>query len=78
MRKRGGGQRCHGVNARSHLPQEAVARGPGRARVAQYRSKCNTLCDAPQPPSPPYGDVWCAGHREQAHVSTTKSSSVVP
>ena len=43
---------CHGVNARSHLPQEAVARGPGRARVAQYRSKCNTLCDAPRTPSP--------------------------
>ena len=43
---------CHGVNARSHLPQEAVARRPGRARVAQYRSKCNTLCDAPRSPSP--------------------------
>ena len=28
--------------------------------------------------SPPYGDVWCAGHREQAHVSTMKASSVVP
>ena len=43
---------CHGVNARSHLPQEAVARGPGRARVAQYRSTCDTLCDAPRPPPP--------------------------
>ena len=29
-------------------------------------------------PPPPYGDVGCAGQREQAHVSTTKSSSVVP
>ena len=27
---------------------------------------------------PLYGDVWCAGHRWQAHVSTTKTSSVVP
>ena len=29
-------------------------------------------------PQSSYGDVWCAGQREQAHVSTTKSSSVVP
>ena len=42
---------CHGVNARSHLLQEAVARSPGRDRVAQYRSRCNTLCDAPRPHS---------------------------
>ena len=27
---------------------------------------------------PPYGGVWCAGQREQAHVSTRQSSSVVP
>ena len=32
------------------------------------------LCGA----TPPYGDMWCAGHRWQAHVSTTKASSVVP
>ena len=44
---------CHGVNARSRLPQEVVARGPGWTKVAQYRSKCNTLCDAPRTPPPP-------------------------
>ena len=26
----------------------------------------------------PYGDVWRAGHSEQAHVSTRKASSAVP
>ena len=48
------GMRCHGVNARSRFPQESVARGPGRARVAQSHSKCNTL-DPPPPPLPPAG-----------------------
>ena len=32
----------------------------------------------PHPEVPLYGDVWCAGHKEQACVSTRKSLSVVP
>ena len=34
-------------------PSGAVARGPGRARAAQYRSKCNALSRCARPPPPP-------------------------
>ena len=32
----------------------------------------------PHAPPPPFGDVWCAGQRGLAHVSTRKPPSVVP
>ena len=40
-------------------PAGGIARGPGRAKVAQYRSKCNTLCDAPRS-SPPLAPHCCS------------------
>ena len=48
---------CHGANARSRSPQKSVACGPGRARVAQYRSRCNTL----RPPQGPIARPWPHG-----------------
>ena len=60
---------CHGVNARSHLPQEAVSRGPGRARVAQYRgSEVGVGVQGPGPaapaPPPPPTHTCHPSHRE--------------
>ena len=42
----------------------------------QLQGGLELLIGAPIPP--PYGGMWCAGYREQAHASTRKSSSVVP
>ena len=39
---------CHGVNARSRSPQESGARGPRRAKVAQYHAK---PCGVPPTPA---------------------------
>ena len=39
---------------------------------------CSPVCLWSPGLHPPYGDMWCLGHREQAHVSTTTASSVVP
>ena len=42
-----------------------------------YTPHSNSSCggfESPVPPPPPYGDVWCAGYREEAHVSTRKPS----